>query len=216
MLNSRDNAKSMFTKQLTQKLIDHIVDEPAVVAIASQLISEAIRKLDFKLTKQLQIKEKDMKDEFTARLKNVEDGLKKEMSYFTLHTSLKKGIDDSMLKRSPSFVPSPQPGLDEMQVIKLCKETFADEYAKRMVQYHMDLTQEIDEVERAKVLLKDETESNRNGIMQAITPLQVMTRLSLRTVEKTHIATRSGGLDEYSRVHLSNLDKSQMSIVSHN
>ena len=206
----------MFTKQLTQKLIDHIVDEPAVVAIASQLISEAIRKLDFKLTKQLQIKEKDMKDEFTARLKNVEDGLKKEMSYFTLHTSLKKGIDDSMLKRSPSFVPSPQPGLDEMQVIKLCKETFADEYAKRMVQYHMDLTQEIDEVERAKVLLKDETESNRNGIMQAITPLQVMTRLSLRTVEKTHIATRSGGLDEYSRVHLSNLDKSQMSIVSHN
>ena len=206
----------MFTKQLTQKLIDHIVDEPAVVAIASQLISEAIRKLDFKLTRQLQIKEKDMKDEFTARLKNVGDGLKKEMSYFTLHTSLKKGIDDSMLKRSPSFVPSPQPGLDEMQVIKLCKETFADEYAKRMVQYHMDLTQEIDEVERAKVLLKDETESNRNGIMQAITPLQVMTRLSLRTVEKTHIATRSGGLDEYSRVHLSNLDKSQMSIVSHN
>ena len=56
-------------------------------------------------------------------------------------------------------------------MIKLCKETFADEYAKRMVQYHMDLTQEIDEVERAKVLLKDETESNRNGIMQAITPL---------------------------------------------
>ena len=85
-----------------------------MVAIASQLISEAIRKLDFKLTKQLQIKEKDMKDEFTARLKNVEDGLKKEMSYFTLHTSLKKGIDDSILKRSPSFVPSPQPGLDEM------------------------------------------------------------------------------------------------------
>ena len=123
----------MFTKQLTQKLIDHIVDEPAVVAIASQLISEAIRKLDFKLTKQLQIKEKDLKDEFTARLKNVEDGLKKEMSYFTLQTSLKKGIDDSMLKRSPSFVPSPQPGLDEMQVIKLCRETFADEYAKRMV-----------------------------------------------------------------------------------
>ena len=80
----------------------------------------------------------------------------------------------------------------------------------------MDLTQEIDEAERAKVLLKDETESNRNGIMQAITPLQVMTRLSLRTVEKTHIATRSGGLDEYSRVHLSNMDKSQISIASHN
>lgn len=64
-----------------------------------------------------------------------------------------------MLRRSPSFVPTPQPGLDELQVIQLCKSTFADEYAKRMIQYHMDLTQEIDEVERAKVLLKGESES---------------------------------------------------------
>lgn len=103
-----------------------------------------------------------------------------------------------MLKRSPSFVPAPTPGLDEMQVVKLCKDTFADEYAKRMVQYHMDLTQEIDEMERAKVLLKEETESQRNGILTVINPLQIMSRLSLRTVEKTHIAARSGGLDEYS------------------
>ena len=169
--NTKDNAKSNFTKQLAQKLIDHVVDEPGVVAIATQLITDANRKLDFKLSKQLQVKEKDLREEFNAKLKDMEDSLKKEMSLFTLQTSVKKGIDESMLKRSPSFIPSPQPGLDEMQVIKLCKDTFSDEYAKRMVQYHMDLTQEIDEVERAKVLLKNETESNQLGIMQAMSPL---------------------------------------------
>lgn len=121
-----------------------------------------------------------------------------------------------MLKRSPSFVPAPTPGLDEMQVVKLCKDTFADEYAKRMVQYHMDLTQEIDEMERAKVLLKEETESQRNGILTVINPLQIMSRLSLRTVEKTHIAARSGGLDEYSQIQLYGMDKSNMSMISHN
>ena len=83
-----------------------------------------------------------------------------------------------MAKRSPTFVPAPQPGLDDMQVIKLCKETFADEYAKRMVQYHMDLTQEIDEMERAKELLKDETNSQRREVMKVINPLQIMSRLS--------------------------------------
>ena len=71
-------------------------------------------------------------------------------------------------------------------------------------------------MERAKVLLKDETESKRDDVMQALTPLQVMTRLSLRTVEKTHVAARSGGLDEYSRVNVSDMDKSQMSMQSHN
>jgi len=43
--------------------------------------------------------------------------------------------------------------------VKLCKETFADEYSKRMIQYNMDLKDEIDEIERAKDLLKDETMS---------------------------------------------------------
>ena len=71
-------------------------------------------------------------------------------------------------------------------------------------------------MERAKVLLKDETESKRDGIMQVLTPLEVMTRLSLRTVEKTHIAARSGGFDEHTRVNVSNIDKSQMSMLSHN
>lgn len=103
-----------------------------------------------------------------------------------------------MHKRSPSFVPAPTPGLDENHIVKICKDTFADEYAKRMFQYHMDLTQEIDEQERAKILLKEETESHRNGVLQVINPLHVMSRLSLRTVEKTHIAARSGGLDELS------------------
>lgn len=55
----------------------------------------------------MQVREKEMKDEFNAKLKDLEDDLKKEMSYFTLQASLKKGIDESMNKRSPSFVPSP-------------------------------------------------------------------------------------------------------------
>ena len=42
----------------------------------------------------------------------------------------------------------------------------------------MDLTQEIDELERAKELLKDETASQRQGVMKAINPLQIMSRLS--------------------------------------
>ena len=64
----------------------------------------------------------------------------------------------------------------------------------------MDLTQEIDEVERAKELLKDETTSQRQGVMKAINPLQIMSRLSQRTLEKTNAAMLSGGLDEYSQI----------------
>ena len=53
-----------------------------------------------------------------------------------------------------------------------------------MVQYHMDITQEIDEVERAKELLKGETESQRREILNILQPnLQAMSRLSARTVE---------------------------------
>ena len=91
--SQRDYAKSNFTKQLTAKLIDHIVDEPAVVTIATQLITDANRKLDFKLTKALQYKEKELKDEFNAKLLDMQEKLKKEMSIFTLQTSVKKGID---------------------------------------------------------------------------------------------------------------------------
>ena len=185
---------------MTQKLIDHIVDEPTVVSIATQVCVEANRKLDFKFNKQLQLLEKDLRQEFALKIKNLEDGLKKEVNYIILQNSVKKGIDESMIKRSPTFVPAPQPGLDEMQVIKLCKDTFADEYAKRMVQYHMDLTQEIDELERAKELLKDETMSQRQQVMKAMNPLQIISRLSQRTVEKTNVAMLSGGLDEYSQI----------------
>ena len=42
----------------------------------------------------------------------------------------------------------------------------------------MDLTQEIDELERAKELLKDETTSQRREVMKVINPLQIMSRLS--------------------------------------
>jgi len=44
-------------------------------------------------------------------------------------------------------------------VVKICKETFDLEYAKRMIKYQMDLKIEIDELERAKDMLKDETDS---------------------------------------------------------
>ena len=77
--------------------------------------------------------EKDLRQEFALKIKNLEDGLKKEVNYIILQNSVKKGIDETMAKRSPTFVPAPQPGLDDMQVIKLCKDTFAEEYAKRMV-----------------------------------------------------------------------------------
>ena len=60
--------------------------------------------------------------------------------------------------------------MDDMNVVKLCKETFAEEYNKRMIQYNMDITKELDEVERAKHLLKDETESQKKLILNSITP----------------------------------------------
>jgi len=48
----------------------------------------------------------------------------------------------------------------------------------------MDLTEEIDQMERARALLKDETASHRNEIMKAINPLHVMSRVSQRSVVK--------------------------------
>ena len=80
-------------------------------------------------------------------------------------------------------MPSPQAGIDQEDVIKLCKDTFAEEYAKRMVQYHMDLTQEIDEIERAKSIMKDETLSHKENVLKVLNPLQIMSRLSQRTIE---------------------------------
>ena len=38
-----------------------------------------------------------------------------------------------MQKRSPQFVPQPSPAIDELHIVKLCRETFAEEYQKRMV-----------------------------------------------------------------------------------
>ena len=58
--------------------------------------------------------EKDLREEFALKIKNLEDGLKKEVNYIILQNSVKKGIDETMAKRSPTFVPLPQPGLDDM------------------------------------------------------------------------------------------------------
>ena len=85
-----------------------------------------------------------------------------------------------------------------------------------MTQYQHELTQEIDELERAKALLKDETVSQRNEILKVINPLHIISRVSLRTLEKTQYAMVNRGLDELTRIELSMLDKSQMSLLSKN
>ena len=81
------------------------MDSNSVTQIATQVSTEADRKLDFKLTKQLQLLERDLKEEFNTRFRNIEDSLKKELNYMVLQNSLKKNIDDTMQKRSPQFVP---------------------------------------------------------------------------------------------------------------
>lgn len=46
----------------------------------------------------------------------------------------------------------------------------------------MDLQQEINEIERAKDLLQDETASQRDNILRVLNPLHVMSKVSQRTV----------------------------------
>ena len=61
----------------------------------------------------------------------------------------------------------------------------------------MDITQEIDELERAKDLLKGETESQQREILTILKPnLMAMSRLSARTVERTQLAKADRFLDE--------------------
>ena len=48
----------------------------------------------------------------------------------------------------------------------------------------MDLTEEIDQMERAKALLKDERASHKNEILKAINPLHVISRVSQRSVSR--------------------------------
>lgn len=50
--------------------------------------------------------------------------------------------------------------------------------------------------------------------MQLMSPLEVISKLSLRTIEKTQVANRSRGLEEESRVFLSNMGRSQISLQS--
>ena len=83
-----------------------------------------------------------------------------------------------MLQKPQVTVPKPNNGIDEIQVVKLCRETFSEEYQKRMVQYNMDLSQEINQMERARAILKDETVEHRNEILKAINPLHVISRVS--------------------------------------
>lgn len=126
----------------------------------------------------MQLLEGDIRRQFESKVSNLEESLRKELNYITIQNSFKKGIDDMMQKRGPSFVPKPNEGIEELHIIQICKETFAEEYQKRMVQYQMDLTEEIDQMERAKALLKDERASHKNEILKAINPLHVISRVS--------------------------------------
>ena len=83
-----------------------------------------------------------------------------------------------MLQKPQVIVPKPNNGIDEIQVVQLCRETFAEEYQKRMVQYNMDLSQEINQMDRARAILKDETVEHRNEILKAINPLHVISRVT--------------------------------------
>ena len=47
-----------------------------------------------------------------------------------------------------------------------------------MVQYNMDLKNEINELERAQTLLQDETVSNRKDILKVLNPLHIMSKVS--------------------------------------
>ena len=91
-----------------------MVDESTVASITTRVCSDADKKLDAKIQKQLQLLERDMRQEFTAKLKTLEELLRKELNYMVLQNSLKKGIDDNIYKRTASFVPQPNQGIDEM------------------------------------------------------------------------------------------------------
>ena len=55
------------------------MDQAEVVNIATQVSSETNRKLEFKVTKQIAISEKELRQEFAAKLKTLEETMKKEM-----------------------------------------------------------------------------------------------------------------------------------------
>ena len=82
-----------------------MVDEPTVITLATQVCTETLRKMEFKLTKQFQITEKALREDYSANIKSLEEKFKKEMQLFTLQHSVKKGIDGALELRSPSFVP---------------------------------------------------------------------------------------------------------------
>ena len=71
----------------------------------------------------------------------------------------------------------------------------------------MDLSQEIDQMERARTILKDETVEHRNEILKAINPLHVISRVSQLSLAKSKdksIAANESLADSANRVELSN------------
>ena len=56
-----------------------MVDEPTVIALATQVCTEALRKIEFKLTKELRITEKALREDYSANIKNLGETFKKEM-----------------------------------------------------------------------------------------------------------------------------------------
>ena len=79
----------------------------------------------------------------------------------------------------------------------------------------MDLTQEINELERAKDILKEEPTDRRNDIMKVINPLHVISRVNQSQMKIGNgIARISQGPihDNYSRVEIGDVAHSQFSI----
>lgn len=80
-----------------------MVEEPVLIALITNVGTEALRKLEFKLNRQMQISENAIRADAANRIQTLEESLKKEMKYFTLLNSVQKGLDST--KRAPAFVP---------------------------------------------------------------------------------------------------------------
>ena len=65
----------------------------------------------------MQLLEGDIRRQFESKVSNLEESLRKELNYITIQNSFKKGIDDMMHKRGPSFVPKPNEGIEELHII---------------------------------------------------------------------------------------------------
>lgn len=87
-----------------------------------------LRKLDLRLSSDINNLQTQLRNEFLTKLANHEHNLKKELNFLAIKNSFKRDIDESLIKRANVFSTIHTACLDEIQVIKLCRETFAEEY----------------------------------------------------------------------------------------